>query len=72
MLTRPLLEGWRVPVRSRGGAVEWVYRDSGTAHLLPRPLRLPDGTARTQGPLFLSERRPGPARRRHMSHLLWG
>jgi hypothetical protein len=30
--------------------------------LLPRLLRLPDGTARTRGPLFLSERRPVPAR----------
>jgi hypothetical protein len=40
-----------------------VYWDSGTAHLLPRLLRLPDGTTRTRGPLFLSERRPVPARR---------
>jgi hypothetical protein len=40
-----------------------VYWDSGTAHLLPRLLRLPDGTSRTGGPLFLSERRPVPARR---------
>ena len=39
------------------------YWDSGTAHLLPRLLRLPDGTTRTRGPLFLSERRPVPARR---------
>ncbi|MEQ4724297.1 site-specific integrase [Nonomuraea sp. B19D2] len=57
------LEHRRAPVRSKGGVVEWVYRDSGTAHLLPRLLRLPDGTSRTQGPLFLSERRPVPARR---------
>ncbi|MFC4117921.1 hypothetical protein [Nonomuraea zeae] len=41
----------RAPVRSKGGAVEWVYWDSGTAHLL---LRLPDGSTRTHGPLFLS------------------
>jgi integrase len=40
-----------------------VYWDSGTAHLLPRLLRLPDGTSRTHGPLFLSERRPVPAQR---------
>ncbi len=40
-----------------------MYWDSGTAHLLPRLLRLPDGSMRTHGPLFLSERRPVPARR---------
>ncbi|MFF4621753.1 tyrosine-type recombinase/integrase [Nonomuraea jabiensis] len=57
------LEHRRAPVRSQGGAVEWVYWDSGTAHLLPRLLRLPDGSTRTHGPLFLSERRPVPARR---------
>ena len=57
------LEHRRAPVRSKGGAVEWVYWDSGTAHLLPRLLRLPDGSSRTRGPLFLSERRPVPARR---------
>jgi integrase len=57
------LEHRRAPVRSKGGAIEWVYWDSGTAHLLPRLLRLPDGSARTHGPLFLSERRPVPARR---------
>jgi integrase len=53
----------RAPVRSKGGAIQWVYWGSGTAHLLPRLLRLPDGTVRTSGPLFLSHRRPGPARR---------
>ncbi|MFI7135195.1 tyrosine-type recombinase/integrase [Nonomuraea sp. NPDC050153] len=57
------LEYRRAPVRSKGGAIEWVYWDSGTAHLLPRLLRLPDGSTRTHGPLFLSERRPVPARR---------
>ncbi|GGL49968.1 tyrosine-type recombinase/integrase [Planomonospora parontospora] len=57
------LEHRRAPVRSKGGAIEWVYWESGTAHLLPRLLRLPDGTSRTRGPLFLSERRPVPARR---------
>ena len=35
----------------------------GTAHLLPRLLRLPDGTTRTSGPLFLASRKPVPARR---------
>ncbi|MBB5085254.1 site-specific integrase [Nonomuraea endophytica] len=48
---------------SEGGAIEWVYWDTGTAHLLPRLLRLPDGTSRTHGPLFPVERRPVPARR---------
>ncbi|MGW0590988.1 tyrosine-type recombinase/integrase [Streptosporangium sp. NPDC002607] len=57
------LEHRRAPVRSKGGAAEWVYWDSGTAHLLPRLLRLPDGSVRSRGPLFLSERRPVPARR---------
>ncbi|MFD1932257.1 tyrosine-type recombinase/integrase [Nonomuraea mangrovi] len=57
------LEHRRAPVRSKGGAIEWVYWDSGTAHLLPRLLRLPNGGTRTHGPLFLSERRPVPARR---------
>ncbi|MGI5490345.1 tyrosine-type recombinase/integrase [Microtetraspora malaysiensis] len=57
------LEHRRAPVRSKGGATEWVYWDSGAAHLLPRLLRLPDGSTRTDGPLFLSERRPVPARR---------
>jgi hypothetical protein len=40
-----------------------VYWGTGTAHLLPRLLRLPDGTSRTSGPLFVSERKPVPARR---------
>jgi integrase len=57
------LEGRRAPIRSKGGAIEWVYWDTGTAHLLPRLLRLADGTQRTRGPLFLSMRRPVPARR---------
>ncbi|MGW0486326.1 tyrosine-type recombinase/integrase [Nonomuraea sp. NPDC003214] len=57
------LEHRRAPVRSKGGSIEWVYWERGTAHLLPRLLRLPDGSTRTHGPLFLSERRPVPARR---------
>jgi integrase len=57
------LEQRRAPVRSKGGDTEFVYWDTGTAHLLPRLLRLPDGTSRTSGPLFLSARRPVPARR---------
>jgi integrase len=57
------LDQRRAPVRSKGGDIEFVYWDTGTAHLLPRLLRLPDGTSRTSGPLFLSERKPVPARR---------
>jgi integrase len=57
------LEQRRAPVRSEGGDTEFVYWDTGTAHLLPRLLRLPDGTTRTSGPLFLASRRPVPARR---------
>ncbi|RSN15653.1 site-specific integrase [Nonomuraea sp. WAC 01424] len=57
------LEHRRAPVTSKGGNVEWVYWESGTAHLLPRLLRLPDGGTRARGPLFLSERRPVPTRR---------
>ncbi|WP_189241072.1 tyrosine-type recombinase/integrase [Planomonospora parontospora] len=38
---------------------EVTEAEIGTARLL----RLPDGTSRTRGPLFLSERRPVPARR---------
>ena len=57
------LEQRRAPVRSKGGDTQFVYWDTGTAHLLPRLLRLPDGTTRTRGPLFLSARRPVPARR---------
>jgi integrase len=57
------LEQRRAPVRSKGGDTEFVYWDTGTAHLLPRLLRLPDGTMRTSGPLFLASRKPVPARR---------
>ena len=57
------LEQRRAPVRSKGGDTEFVYWDTGTAHLLPRLLRLPDGTSRASGPLFLASRRPVPGRR---------
>ncbi|HEX3955359.1 MAG TPA: site-specific integrase [Trebonia sp.] len=57
------LEQRRPPVRSKGGDTKFVYWDTGTAHLLPRLLRLPDGTTRTSGPVFLASRRPVPARR---------
>jgi integrase len=57
------LEQRRAPVRSKGGDTEFIYWDTGTAHLLPRLLRLPDGTSRTSGPLFVAARKPVPARR---------
>ncbi|MCA1693609.1 MAG: hypothetical protein LC749_02155, partial [Actinobacteria bacterium] len=57
------LENRRAPIRSKGGETEWIYWGTGTAHLLPRLLRLADGSSRTSGPLFLSSRRPVPARR---------
>ena len=57
------IEQRRAPVRSKGGDTEFVYWDTGTAHLLPRLLRLPDGTLRSSGPLFLAARKPVPARR---------
>jgi integrase/recombinase XerD len=43
----------RARVRSKGGKIEWVYWQTGTALLLPRLL-----TGRSAGPLFLSERLP--------------
>ncbi|MEV6341249.1 site-specific integrase [Nocardia vinacea] len=52
------LDARRARVRSKGGAIEYVYWASGTAHLLPRLIG-----GRDRGPVFLSERRPGPARR---------
>ena len=54
----PGLDARRAPVRSKGGGTEWICWGSGTAHLLPRLIR-----GRLAGPVFGSERRPGPARR---------
>jgi integrase len=48
----------RARVISKGGDTEWVHWASGTAHLLPRLLR-----GRDHGPVFLSQRIPGPTRR---------
>ncbi len=45
--------------RQKGGDTAWIHWGSGTAHLLPRLLH-----GRDTGPVFLSERRPGPTRRR--------
>ncbi len=52
----------RAPVCSKGGQTEWVHWGTGTAHLLPRLLRLSDGTSRPSGPLFLANCKPTPAR----------
>ena len=57
------LDNRRAPIRSKGGETEWIYWGTGTAHLLPRLLRLPDGSSRCNGPLFLAARKPVPARR---------
>ncbi|GAA0325383.1 hypothetical protein GCM10010302_75620 [Streptomyces polychromogenes] len=43
-------------VVSKGGAVEWIHWQSGTAQLLPRHI-----AGRTRGPLFLTDRK-APAR----------
>jgi integrase len=48
----------RATVTVKGGATVWIVWSRGTALLLPRYLR-----GRESGPLFCSERRPGPARR---------
>jgi hypothetical protein len=37
--------------------LETIYRDAGTARLLPRPLR-----GRTRWPVFITRRRPGPGK----------
>ena len=42
----------RAPVRRKGGAIEWVVWQTGTARLLPRLL-----AGRKSGPLFLTDRR---------------
>jgi hypothetical protein len=52
------IDARHVPGRSKGGDTEWIYWGPGTAHLLPRLLR-----GRESGPVFLTARRPSPARR---------
>lgn len=52
------LDNRRAAVTVKGGNTGWIVWGRGTALLLPRYLR-----GRTAGPLFLAERRPGPARR---------
>jgi integrase len=43
----------RARVHSKGGAVEWVFWQTGSAQLLPRLL-----AGRTSGPAFLGDRQP--------------
>ncbi len=45
------------PIHSKGSDTEWIHRGSDTPHLPPRLLR-----GREAGPVFLSDRRPGPTR----------
>jgi integrase len=47
----------RARVRSKGGAIEFIHFQTGSARLLPRLI-----AGRSSGPLFLAERRPAPAR----------
>lgn len=51
------LENKRLRVRRKGGDVEWLHFQSGSARLLPRLIG-----DRQAGPMFLAERRPAPAR----------
>ncbi|MEV0374316.1 hypothetical protein AB0I10_31700 [Streptomyces sp. NPDC050636] len=39
-------------ITAKGGATEWIHRQSGTAQLLPRLI-----ARRTRGPLFLTDRK---------------
>jgi len=48
----------RARVTVKGGGTAWIVWGRGTALLLPRYLH-----GRQTGPLFLADRRPGPARR---------
>ncbi|MEU4539829.1 site-specific integrase [Streptosporangium sp. NPDC023825] len=50
-------EAKRGRVQRKGGATDWIQWQSGTARLLPRLL-----AGRRRGPVFLTDRRPGPAR----------
>src|SRR4029434_3677129 len=46
----------RARVHSKGGAIEWVFWQTGSAQLLPRLL-----AGRSSGPFFLGDRRPSRA-----------
>jgi site-specific recombinase XerD len=51
------LDNKRVRVRSKGGDLDWLHFQTGSARLLPRLI-----AGRTHGPLFLADRAPAPAR----------
>jgi site-specific recombinase XerD len=51
------LDNKRVRVRRKGGDSDWLHFQSGSARLLPRLIG-----DRDAGPIFLADRRPGPAR----------
>jgi integrase/recombinase XerD len=51
------LDNKRARVRSKGGDIEWLHLQTGSARLLPRLI-----AGRPRGPLFLADRRPAPAR----------
>jgi integrase len=51
------LPGKRGKITAKGGVIRWIHWQSGSARLLPRLI-----AGRTSGPLFLSHRRPAPAR----------
>lgn len=47
----------RARIVQKGGDTTWIHWGTDTAHLLPRLIN-----GRTHGPVFLSERKPGPKR----------
>ncbi|MBV9804128.1 MAG: site-specific integrase [Solirubrobacterales bacterium] len=51
------LDNRRARVRSKGGDRDWLHLQTGSARLLPRLV-----AGRRHGPVFLSDRRPAPAR----------
>jgi integrase len=51
------LDNRRARVRSKGGDTDWLHLQTGSARLLPRLIAV-----RARGPVFLSDRRPAPAR----------
>ena len=51
------LDNKRVRARSKGGDLDWLHFQTGSARLLPRLI-----AGRTRGPLFLADRAPAPAR----------
>jgi integrase len=53
------LEDKRARVVSKGGDVEWLHLQAGSARLLPRLI-----AGRSRGPLFLPDRRPEMGSRR--------